>query len=144
MQGTQRRDRVGPLVWVMLVVAAGLAVGAVLALTVPVPPPPGHGPGAPPAPPQEPVRAATLFSTLVVALLLALLVVYARTYGQTRARFAAGLLVVLGALLVQSLASSPAVIGGLGVAPGNLGPFFLLSAVFESIALAVFLYLSLE
>ena len=130
--------------WVLLVVACGAVVGGVLALVHPFS-------GSLPAPPHGGAvgseslgRVAGVFSTIDLALLVALIVVYARTYADTRARFALGLVVFLLALTVQSATASLPVIGAFGVGPGGLGGFFLVSAVFESLALAIFLYLSIE
>ena len=48
-----------------------------------------------------------ILSTIGMALLVALILVYARTYQQTKANFILGLLVVLFALLLQSLLTYP-------------------------------------
>ncbi|HTP55483.1 MAG TPA: hypothetical protein VML53_02300 [Thermoplasmata archaeon] len=129
--------------WVALVVVIGALVGGALAAgtpTMPAPPGPGHGG---PSPGQYQWLAIVL-GAVDSALLLALLIVYVRTYAETRARFALGLLVVFAALFLQTVAGSPAVSGRFGVGPGGLGPFLLLAALFEAIAFAVFLFLSLE
>lgn len=78
------------------------------------------------------------------AAMFALLVVYARTYSQTGARFALGLTVVLIALLLQSLLTSPLVYTALGTTASTLGPFLLVADVFKIAALSVFLHLSLQ
>jgi len=85
-----------------------------------------------------------ILSTVSVALLVALLVVYGRTYLQTRANFIFGLLIVLFALLLQSLLTFPVI---LGIAEHILIlPDFTsnLADIFTIIAYTVFLYLSLE
>jgi hypothetical protein len=133
---------VPPVVWVLIVVAVGLAAGFALAVVTPSPPSPAMGPPGPAPSVGFPLQV--FFSGLDVVLLLALVIVYVRTYAQTRARFALGLVLFLAALLLQVVLSSPAFFRALGYGPGNLGFFFLLGGVFEAVALSVFLYLSLE
>jgi len=85
-----------------------------------------------------------ILSTIGMALLVALIIIYARTYLQTKANFILGLLVVLFALLLQSLLSYPILLE-LEVAPGFAIAFFSpVADVFTIIAYTVFLYLSLE
>jgi hypothetical protein len=125
----------------LIVIAVGLAVGALFAAVAPAPG--GSPPNAGPAP-MVPHAAPLFFSGLNLVLLLALVLVYVRTYAETRARFALGLVVFLVVLFFQALASSPALLGALGYGPGDLGFFLLLSGILEAVALSVFLYLSLE
>jgi hypothetical protein len=83
-----------------------------------------------------------IFSTVGMALLVALIVVYARTYLQTKANFILGLLVVLFALLLQSLLTYPVLLElETGFAIEVFSP---VADVFTIIAYTVFLYLSLE
>jgi hypothetical protein len=85
-----------------------------------------------------------IFSTIGMALLVALILVYARTYQQTRANFILGLLVVLFALLLQSLLTYPLLLE-LELTPRfAFAVFSPVADVFTIIAYAVFLYLSLE
>jgi len=85
-----------------------------------------------------------ILSTIGIALLVALIVVYARTYMQTRANFILGLLVVLFALLLQSVLTYPVLLE-LEVAQGfAIVVFSPVADVFTIIAYTVFLYLSLE
>jgi hypothetical protein len=132
----------GPIAWLLVVVAIGVVMGAVLVVAAPGPAPP-PGPHAGPAPPV-PHAAPVFISGLDLVFLLALILVYVRTYADTRARFALGLVVFLLALFFETLVSSPVVLGVLGYAPGNLGFFFLLAGILEALALVVFLFLSLE
>jgi hypothetical protein len=85
-----------------------------------------------------------VLTTLEVALLVALVAVYARMYVQTKASFSLGLVVFLGALLIQALLSYPILLGFIG--PIYLGPG--LTSEFADVvtvcAYTVFLYLSLE
>lgn len=85
-----------------------------------------------------------ILSTISVALLLALLVVYGRTYLQTKANFILGLLVVLFALLLQSLTVFPVILGIAEHQP--ILPQFSsnIADAFTIVAYTVFLYLSLE
>lgn len=136
------RPGIPPVAWVAVALAIALAAGAVLALLTPAPPAPG--PGGPGPAPSVGFPIQVFFSGLDIVLLLALVAVYVRTYVETRARFALGLVIFLGALLLQVVLSSPAFFRALGYGPGNLGFFFLLGGVFEAVALTVFLYLSLE
>ncbi len=135
------RGRVG---WVFAVVACGALVGLLLWFLHPFP---RGGRMLPPAGRPEFTDLAGIagvFSMVDLAMLLALILVYVRTYRDTKARFALGLVLFLLALTVQSVTASLPVLAVFGFGPGALGGFFLVSAVFESLALAIFLYLSLE
>lgn len=131
-------------VWVLVVLLVGLFAGIFLsAAPLPTPvPSPGRGPG-------WGLRLETaedfdvILSTVGVALLVALLVVYGKIYGETKASFALGLLVVLAALLLQSILSSPLVFGAFGVPSADLGTFLAFADAFKVFAFTVFLYLSL-
>ncbi|MEM3684405.1 MAG: hypothetical protein QXX17_06430 [Conexivisphaerales archaeon] len=85
-----------------------------------------------------------ILSTVALALLVALLFVYLRVYSETRARFALGLVIVLGTLLLHSLFTYPLLLP----TPRDFweipGPFFDSGDVLMIIAYTVFLYLSLE
>jgi hypothetical protein len=143
MQRTEGGGGGRAAVWVLLVLVAGLLIGLLLSALPDssVGPRPGHGWG---------FRFEThedvdvILSTVGIALLVALLVVYGRTYSQTGARFALGLTVVLFALLLQSLFTSPLVYGALGTTAAALGPFLMFADLFKAAALTVFLYLSLQ
>ncbi len=130
--------------WVFAVIAIGAVVGSLLWLLRPFP----HGMAS--TRPIGPVGSAPLgliagiFSMVDLALLVALIVVYVRTYRDTKAQFALGLVLFLLALTVQTATASVPVIGAFGFGLGGLGGFFLVSAGFESLALAIFLYLSLK
>lgn len=130
--------------WVFVVIACGAAIGGLLWFIHPSPA------GSGPPPPGGPTgstnlgQVAGIFSMVDLALLVSLIVVYVRTYLDTKARFALGLVLFLLALTVHTAASSVPVIGAFGFGFGGLGGFFLLSAGFESLALAIFLYLSLK
>ena len=104
-----------------------------------------------------------ILSTVGMSLLVALVVVYARIYSRTRANFVLGLLVVLVALLLQSVFNYPVFVDIMEPPPfpgGSQGPqlhFFAnfnppfpsgfsspISDIFMIVAYGIFLYLSLE
>ena len=85
-----------------------------------------------------------ILSSISVALLLALLVVYGRTYLKTRANFIFGLLIVLFALLLQSLLTFPIILGIAEHIPIRPEVSSNIADVFTIIAYTAFLYLSLE
>ena len=85
-----------------------------------------------------------ILSSISVALLIALLVVYGRTYLQTRANFIFGLLIVLFALLLQSLLTFPVILGIAEHVPIRPHVSSNIADIFTIIAYTVFLYLSLE
>src|SRR5580658_8501911 len=131
-------------IWVLAVVAVGLALGAVLALSVHVPPgPPPGSPRAPPPAPQALTQAAVLLSTLCLVLLSGLVAVYIRSFRATKAPYVLGLVIFLSALLLETALSSPLLFTAFGTGPGSLSRFLVPSELLESAALAIFLYLSL-
>ena len=138
-----RARGVSPTIVVLMTLAAGIAAGLALGAAAPLPMP---GPGPRGGFPRFESHADIdiLLSTVSIALLGVLLAVYIRTYTQTKANFAAGLVVVLLALLLQSVVSSPVLIGAFGQPFGALGTFFLVADIFKSVAFALFLYLSLQ
>ena len=141
-QAGERKRGLSPAAWTLVVLAIGLALGALLAL-VPRPDRPG-GPGPRPGMFETYDDVDVVLSTVSTAFLVALLVVYAKTYSETRAPFALGLIVVLGALLFQGIRTSPLLFGAFGHALGSLGPFLLVADAFKAGAFAAFLYLSLQ
>jgi len=85
-----------------------------------------------------------VLSTITVALLVSLVIVYVKVYLETKANFALGLLLVLGALLLQTLLSYPVLIGLAGPPPFGPGYYGLSADVLTIGAYTIFLYLSLE
>ncbi len=132
-------------VWVLLVLVVGIVAGLVLAAlpagTTTVPSP-GRGPGW-----HLTLSSASdydvVLSTVGIALLVALLVVYTRVYSETKAHFSLGLVIVLFALFLESVLTSPLVYGAFGQTTDGLGTFLALADLFKVIAFVVFLYLSL-
>lgn len=127
-------------VWVLIVVSIGVALGAVVALTVRVP----AGPPMPPPPPAAVAQLAVLLSVVCLALLTALVVVYVRNYRVTRAPYVLGVLVFLAALLFETALNSPLAFAAFGLGPGSLGRFLVASELVMAVALSIFLYLTLQ
>jgi hypothetical protein len=128
--------------WLPFVLAVGILVGIFLSSFVPQSMPLfwRYAPFG-----LEPVlRFHVVLSTVSIALLVALIAVYVRVYADTGARFALGIVVVLLALLVQSLFQYPLLLGILGPLEVAQGRFLSFADVFTIVAYAVFLYLSLE
>jgi len=131
----------GASLWVPGVLAVGLLAGlGFLSLPSPV----QHPFGRPPPDFETFENFGLILSTLNVALLGALLVIYARMYSQTRANFAFGLVLVLGALLAETVVGSPLLFRLFEVPPGGQTPFLLIAETFKATALTIFLYLSLQ
>ncbi len=139
-----RRSTVGKL-WVVIVLLAGLLSGVLISdlATIPREVRPDFFRGVPYFNPEPSIRLHVVITTMEVALLLSLVVIYLKIYSETRANFSVGLVVVLGALLLQTLLSYPLILGleGVILVPGRLttlADFLTLGAY------TVFLYLSLE
>ncbi len=131
--------------WLPIILLVGVLVGVVLSFFVPEPTPFG-----PPFWRYEPfgLEQAIMFhvvlSTVSIALLVSLAVIYLKVYSETGARFALGLVVVLLALLVQSLIQYPLFLGLAGPFELGQGQFLSYADVFTIAAYTIFLYLSLE
>ena len=80
-----------------------------------------------------------------IILLLCLLVIYAKNYEQIKSKFALGLIAFIILLLVQAFTSNPFVHVLWGFRHINaLGLFMILPDLFEFVALAILLYISLR
>ncbi|MDG6934104.1 MAG: hypothetical protein JRN68_05355 [Nitrososphaerota archaeon] len=143
MQNEQSRRRPTGKYWVPVAILIGVVLGFFLSLTVP------------PLPYNEFVFGIHYFdwsyfafhiilSTVAIALLVALFVVYIRIYSETRANFALGLIIVLGALLLQSLLTYPLLLAEPREFWTIPGASFDSADILLIVAYAVFLYLSLE
>jgi|SRR3990170_516655 len=139
------KKRNGAKLWVPAALIAGVAAGILLSA---LPSPSGgRWPGRGPAWALHFETAAdvdVVLSTVGAALLIALVLVYARTYRETKAVYALGLTVVLVALLVETILTSPLVYGAFGEAAGGLATYLLLANVFKIGAFTGLLYLSLQ
>ena len=138
------KSKVGKL-WVVVVLLLGMIAGVVLSdlATLPKISRPPFLRGTPYFNPDPSILLHIVLTTVEVALLVSLVVVYLKVFSETKANFALGLVVVLGALLLQTLFSYPLILGleGLILVPGVL----TLLADFLTIgAYSLFLYLSLE
>src|SRR5436309_3218998 len=117
----------GASVWVPIVLILGTVAGLGFLL---LPSPVQHPFGRPP-PQFETYEDVGLFlSTLNLALLVALLVIYSRMYWHTEASFALGLVLVLGALLAETIAASPLLFRLFAIPPGGQTPFLLIAETF--------------
>jgi len=132
-------------VWVPIVLIIGILLGMILTTAQTQVETPWRGKGRDLGFQLEtPDDVDVILSTVSIVLLCSLLFVYIKIYRETKANFTFGLIVVLLALLVQSIVTSPLVYGALGQESGGLGTFILLADLFKIIAFSVFLYLSLE
>ena len=131
----------GASVWVPIVLAIGLVAGLGFLF---MPSPVQHPFGRPPPEFETFENFGLILSTLNVALLIALLVIYARMYSETGANFALGLVLVLGALLAETVVGSPLLFRLFDVPPGGQTAFLLIAETFKGVALTIFLHLSLQ
>jgi hypothetical protein len=131
--------------WVVVVLLVGLVAGVLLSelATLPDESREPFFRGIPVFNPDPSIRLHIVLTTVEVALMVSLVIVYLKVYSETRANFALGLVIVLSALLLQTVFSYPLVLGTGGVilVPGILNTL----ADFLAIgAYTTFLYLSLE
>src|SRR3972149_10730981 len=102
MQARDEKKGRSPAVWTLIVLAIGLALGVLLALT----PRPGRSdPG--PRMFETFDDIDVVLSTVALALLVVLLFVYSKTYADPSPRFALGLIFVLAALLGRDMWRAP-------------------------------------
>jgi hypothetical protein len=139
-----KKSMVGKL-WVVVVLLAGLVAGVLLSdlATLPDEFRQPFFRGVPVFNPDPAIRLHIVLTTVEVALLVSLVIVYLKVYSETRANFALGLVIVLAALLLQTLFSYPLVLGT-GVFILVPGLLTLLADFLTIGAYSVFLYLSLE
>ena len=140
-----RKSMVGKL-WVVVVLLGGLVSGVVLSdlATLPDQGRPYFFRGVPYFNPDPTIRLHVVLTTVEVALLLSLVVIYLKIYTETKANFALGLVIVLGALLLQTVFSYPLVLGLEGPVLFIQGRLPTISDILTISAYTVFLYLSLE
>jgi hypothetical protein len=127
-----------------LVLAIGVFLGVVFSRFIPFPF--GYGPFGPPIFDEfrDLLVVHTILSTVIICLQIALVIVYLRVYIDTGARFALGILVVMSALLIQTVFQSPLLLGFVGRYDEVFGPYLFSGDLFTIAAYTIFLYLSLE
>ncbi len=130
--------------WVLvpLVLAVGILLGIALSYLVPLPF--GFGPFPPFAQFRNLIIVHMVLSTVIIALQVALVIVYLGVYAETGARFSLGILVVMSALLLQSLFQYPLILGFVGRYAIEFGPYLSTADLFTIAAYTIFLYLSLD
>ena len=79
-----------------------------------------------------------------IFLLLGLLGIYIDSFRKTKSTFLFGLLLFIGVLFIQSVLSLPILQSSLGFGGFNLSLLGVLPNLFETIALVILLYLSME
>jgi len=145
LEPVQRGSRAGRA-WLIvpLVLLVGILAGVALSYMVPLPA--GFGPFPPPpfAQFRNLIIVHMVLSTVIISLQVALVIVYMRIYASTGARFALGILVVMSALLLQSLFQYPLVLGFVGRYANEFGPYLSAADLFTIAAYTIFLYLSLD
>lgn len=131
------------------IIAVALLVGVLgMVLASVVLPPPQEEPRPPPL--ADPatmnvlLNLKALLSFFNIVVVLALTAIYAGIYREIKTRFTLGLILVMVSLLLYALASNPLVHLVFGFRAQGLGPFVLIPDFFTSVALAVFLYISLD
>ncbi len=130
-------------VWVLVVLAFGILLGILFALTIRL--------DIREAGPgqffllsiQRALQLHVILSTIEMVLLFSLVIVYLKIYTDTRANFSMGILIVLFALLVHSILSFPLTVDQIGPVLLGSGAFFPYPDIFTIIAYTIFLYLSL-
>lgn len=132
--------------WVVVVLLVGLVSGVLLAdlATQPAEGRPRFFSGVPYFNPDPTIRLHVILTTVEVALLVSLVVIYLKVYAETKANFSLGLVIVLGALLLQTVFSYPLVLGLEERVLFVQGSLPTLSDILTISAYTVFLYLSLE
>jgi len=132
--------------WVPVVLLVGILLGGLLSLESPATEEPRFEryPGPFQFTTGGVLQFHILVTTIEIVLLVALFAVYIKVYADTKANFSLGLVIVLGALLLNTLFSYPLVLGMVGPVPVGPGEFLPFADIFIIIAYTVFLYLSLE
>lgn len=88
--------------------------------------------------------AKTAVTTINMTISIVLIAIYVRIHRKTQSEFTLGLIVMMLALLLYAITSSPLTSVVFGFRGFGLGPFSLIPDLCAAIALAVLLYLSLE
>ena len=143
MEQPPQKTKTGPARLVVpLVLLVGILAGVAFSYAVPLPF--GFGPFPPFAQFRNLIIVHMVLSTVIISLQIALVIVYLKVYAETGARFALGILVVMSALLLQSLFQYPLLLGFVGRTPIEFGPYLSAADLFTIAAYTIFLYLSLD
>jgi len=86
----------------------------------------------------------TAVTAINVTISIVLIAIYVRIYRKTQSEFTLGLIVMMLALLLYAITSSPLISVIFGFRSFGLGPFSLIPDLCAAMALSVLLYLSLE
>jgi len=86
----------------------------------------------------------TIFICTNIFLLLGLLGIYVDSFRKLKSSFIFGLILFIGVLLVQSIISLPILHFTVGYSSYNPSLFGILPNIFETLALVILLYLSME
>ena len=89
-------------------------------------------------------RLGTIVICMNIFLLLGLLAIYVDSFRKTKSSFIFGLLLFIGVLFIQSILSLPILQAGLGFKGYDISLFGVLPNLFETIAITILLYLSME
>jgi hypothetical protein len=131
MSAMNRNTKIGVLVGCFVLAVALVA----LFLTQGLPPPLVAHWMSPPPPWYYTTQS--LISIVSVVLSVFLLVMYADSYKKTRSEFSVALMIFAILLLLSSLASNPALQSAFGFKAFGLGPFAVLSLLFQCIGLGI-------
>jgi len=93
---------------------------------------------------KETYALVTIVICMNLAMLVGLLGLYLDGFRKTKSSFMMGLSMFLGVLFVQSLFSLPSLQLYLGQSLSDLGLYHIIPNIFETIALIIFFYLSME
>jgi hypothetical protein len=131
MRAMNRNKKIGVLVGCFVLAIALVALFFTLGLPPPLvshwmsPPPPWY------------YTTQSLISIVSVVLSVFLLVMYADSYKKTRSEFSVALMIFAILLLLSSLASNPSLQSAFGFKTFGLGPFEVLSLLFQCIGLGI-------
>src|SRR5574340_426631 len=111
-------------IWVLVVLAFGTLLGALFALIVRLDIMRAGPGGFFLLTIQRALQLHVILTTMEMVLLFALVLVYIKIYTETRANFSMGILIVLFALLVNSILSFPLTVDDIGPVLLGSGAFF--------------------
>jgi hypothetical protein len=143
----EKQKKYSNRIWVPIVLLVGILLGILSSYVAPQAEEPRfeHLPGPFLTFTPEPLlQFHVIVTTIQIVLLVALLLVYVKVFVDTKANFSLGLVVVLAALLLNTLFSYPLLLGLSGPVSVRAGGFLLFADIFMILAYTVFLYLSLE